>query len=225
MKKLIVLIIALALLFSCSPRVKKLSPDIKAWYHLHSILMTTKVPDWIFEGNKSERWCFLRIPKNLQRMYVTIFWKIRAEGLAEEFYDRYHTANRLFHTEGILGWKTDRGYALLNYGFPYSTRKVSVSDLYFRYTLNPNNAHAFVTPDHDIDGTVYIIWEYYHGRMVIGVVFQYSRGTYNFSYNSTISISNQLNLLRYNRKVFAPTIDGWDLVGSLVYDWTKKEKK
>jgi len=202
---------------------KKLPQDIKAWYDLHSMLMTTKVPKWIFDGNKSENYCFLRIPEKAQRAYIRMFWKVRTEGLAEEFYSRYYSANRLFCSEGRIGWRTDRGYVMMTCGFPQYQWRMTVSELYFRWSSNPmNRDKAFTTPDHDTDGTVYIIWEYFYRRNLVKLVFKYRRGSYDLGYDNLISTGYRLELERYNRKVFAPTEYGWDLVGGRVLDWVKE---
>jgi len=103
---------------------------------------------------------------------------------------------------------------------------MTVSDLYFRWSSNPRNrGGVFITPDHDIDGTVYIIWEYYYRGSLVRLVFKYRRGSYYLNYDSVISAGYRVELERYNQKVFAPTEYGWDLIGGWVYDWTKKEKE
>jgi len=205
---------------------RKLPKDIRNWYDLHSILMQTKVPKWIFDSNKSEKYCFLRIPEKAQRMYIAMFWKVRTEGSADEFYSRYHSANKLFYGEGRTGWRTDRGHAMMTCGFPQYQWKMTVSDLHFKWSSDPRNmSRRFVTPDHDMDGTVYIIWEYYYRANLVRFVFKYQRGSYNLIYDSHMGFGNQLEVLRYNRKIFAPTEEGWDLIGGWVYDWIKEKKK
>jgi len=162
----------------------------------------------------------------MQIAYTHYFWKIRREGLKENYYDRIRTANRVFFDEGKPGWKTDRGYILTLCGSPQYLQKVTVNDLSFMWISNPSNRGVpFRTPAHDTDGTVYIIWEYYHRNGRARFVFNYSSSGYKLDYGGIVGLSNQRWFIEKNREAFNPTPTGWEMWGEELYRYVKKKEK
>lgn len=208
-------IIALTLLFfiitltSCvtfrlEKQLKKLSPALAEWYEIHSILMETKVPRWIDDRGGKEKVHFLRLPQQMQLAYTTIFWKIRHEGAREEFYNRVAVANKSFSGEGRAGWKTDRGQVLLLCGFPqYLAHYPLISEK---------------RADHSFEGYLYQVWEYYQQGHLVRYVFKYSDPD-TWRRDFTINRGLQSNFEIRCKELFAPTEDGWDLWGSLLFEW------
>lgn len=205
MKKLILLIVATALLFSCSGRVSKLPEDIKTWYKLHSILMEAKVPGWIVEGNYSEKKCFLRIPEQAQRLYARLFWEVRREGLADVFYRRVAVARQWYVDE-----TTDMGYAVVLLGLPMDIRYIQN----YRYQEKNNT-----------EGYQYQIWYYYHQSLMVSITFEWHLTEWRLALHNIGGMSNYNRLAKKNLKAFEPTEEGWDLIGSWVLSWVKEMNK
>lgn len=203
-KKIVLFLASLLLFFSCSAK-EKLPRDIKDWYNLHSVLMGAKVPQWIVEGNCSERYCFLRIPEKAQRMYMAVFWKVRAEGLSEVFYHNINMANLLFN-----GWSTDRGYVYSLCGMP--------QDIYYIRNQRDNTKN-------DIEGNQHQIWRYYLRGCTYSIVFEYRIGTWRLSLNSARGTNDYSLLIKKSLEIFHPTKEGWDLVGGWVLDWIEDFKE
>ena len=188
--------------------VGQLDPATKDWYRLHEVLMHTKVPDWIDESQPSERMHFLRLPKDLQKQYIKMFWKIREPGLREVFYGRVAYANRHFLDKGHgRGWNTDRGRIVVLCGMPTMARTYQ----HGRERIGEPWGEGWIQ-----------IWMYYHYR--VGTAY------YMFIYTPPDTwreehhayalhyISARSNLEHYWRKRFAPTENGWSAWGDYLYN-------
>lgn len=216
MRKIITLLILLffiASLTSCvtfklEKQLRKLNPTIANWYEVHSILMETKIPKWIDERGGSEKKHFLRLPQEMQLKYMTMFWRIRDEGLWGEYNARVMTANDSFSGEGKSGWRTDRGKVLLLCGFP---QHISHSPIIGQTGLATNT-----------EGYLYEIWEYYQRGQLIRYVFKYhAPNTWRREWISLFSMSGQSEFEERCRKRLAPSEEGWDLWGSVLLQWVR----
>jgi len=210
MRKTILITISLSLLLSCATAnlERKLPKDIREWYDLHWVLMQTDVPEWIIEGNRTERYCFLLLPEAAQRMYMNIFWEVRQEGLDEEFYSRVELANKLFRTEKRLGWRTDRGRTLLLCGYPD----------YIQYYFHGQPSYKPSMPM----GEGHIqVWMYYHLNYMVRYTFEL-RAMDEWRLNYGIGVSGDQRYLEDKwRKIFAPTEEGYDMISSYALEWIK----
>lgn len=228
-KRTLCLLIGVALLFSSCATFKltrQLDKPLRGWLELHQSIMGAKVPKWLDERGGTEKGHFLRLSKEMQEKYMSMFWDMREEELEGIFKDRIDTANRQFGLGGKEGWRTDRGYILLACGEPQFMRQVTVSDMLFDFRSNPRNrGRDFITPDHDFDGTVYYHWDYYWRSMGVQFIFKYSRSGYYLYYGGITTSSNHINFMDYSRKLFAPTEDGWYLWGNTLLEWVKKQEK
>jgi len=213
LKRLFILILCLTfcscVTFRLERQLGKLNPAIAEWYGYHSILMETKIPKWIDERGGREKIHFLRLPQELQVAYIAIFWKIRTEGAREEYYTRIAVANRSFAGEGKPGWRTDRGQVLLLCGFP-------------TYIIHYPIIKQF-SADHNTEGYLYEVWEYYQQGYLIRYTFKY-RAPNTWCRDFSLSQGNQANLEKQYRKLFAPTEDGWDLWGGILLQWVKENE-
>jgi len=208
------LLILTLLLVSCATwkLERKLDNTIKDWYGLHWVLMQEKVPYWIEEGQPSERMHFLRLPLEMQREYIKIFWKIRREGARECFYGRVEYANRAFTGEGRDGWKTDRGRVFILCGMPTYIEWYQDG----QRTIAPGMA----------DSSYFQVWTYYDYAYGYAVyVFEcHMPETWRISYSSLRMSSSHQYVESYWKRLFAVTDDGWDLWGSILLDWVKSKK-
>ena len=215
------------LLSSCATiRLKKqLDAPLKGWLTYHESLMSAKVPKWLDERGGRELGHFLRLSREMQKKYVSMFWQMREEGAEEIYRDRIGIANGAFTNEGKPGWKTDRGHVLLACGSPQFIRIITVSDLAFDFESNPKNkGRTFLAPPSDFDGTVYIHWTYYYKNRGVRFTFQYAHSGYVLSYGSLNSIGQQGDIMSYSKRLFAPTEDGWYLWGSELLKWVKEQE-
>lgn len=203
MKKMAILLISFVLLLSCS--LPKMPQDIKGWHDLHKVLMTAKVPKWIYDGKKSENYCFRRIPEKAQRWYIQNFWEIREKELRDVFYGRVQTANYFFR-----GWRNDRGYVVLTCGYPVD----------IRYIKNHNRRDPGKV---DIEGNKYQIWSYWYRGRMMSITFEYRLSDWRLAQASTHSINNLTELIRANQKIFQPTEEGWNIVATGLLEWLRDE--
>jgi GWxTD domain-containing protein len=94
-----------------------LDPAIRTWYEQHYIIMEYPIPKDL--GNGTERTYFLRLPRELQGLYISKFWDIREIGTKEEYDLRIRVATKFFRGEGIDPWQTDLGRIMLLIGQPF----------------------------------------------------------------------------------------------------------
>ena len=168
--------------------------------------MTADVPTWIFDGGKSEKWCFLRLPEKMQRLYINIFWKVRIPGLSDLFYRRVATANYLYG-----GWRTDQGWACIVCGVPDEIR-------YVRSMRKEEGS--------DIQGHRLQIWYYYFGGSRMRIVFEWRYSEWRLSMDTSLhGLSNYTFLTKRNLKKFKPTEEGWEMIGNMALEWVRKKEK
>jgi GWxTD domain-containing protein len=190
----------------------KLTPELKDWYRLHSILMEEKIPWYINivaydEENKpiystknrpSEGKYFLKLSPELQKRYRLMFWEIRQEGAREVFYSRVEYVNDAFRREGKKGWMTDRGQILLLVGPPDFIQ-------WFR------NYEITLPTVSELTGDYMQVW-YYHRPYPASYYFRWQPpDVWRLDYGIGLANASDRNSLeRYWRELLAPTENGWD---------------
>ena len=177
---------------------RRLKPDIKEWYDLHSLLMENEVPEWICKD--SEKGMFLHFPSELQRGYIKIFWKIRRPEAREIFESRLEYVNECIKEPPYTPWKTDRGRLFLLCGTP----------TYITYFYG--GQWQYLSPEGYYGSDCYMTWIYIRPA--------YARFTFEKRTDDSWRlvtgdlVSNQNEIQRWWREFFAPTEDGWWEVAS-----------
>jgi len=188
-----------------------LEPDIKSWYELHYPLMNSKVPLWIDANNRTERSHFLHFPSTIQRVYISMFWKIRHDGVREIFYNRLAYVNRRFG-DFSNPWHSDRGRIFLLLGPPM-------------YELYYHDGIQTVDTSMPCHGDV-LVWCYYDPR-VGQAMFRFTfipPNDWRLNYNNGLrDVRNHEAFKRLSKEFFAPSKDGWDLWADTLYNLVSKK--
>jgi len=228
MAKIASAILAVLFLVSCSTLLleRHLDKGIKDWYEMHSVLMETKIPCYMnveywdengvaFYSEKqiSERKYFLRLSPELQKKYISMFWKMRWEGLEEIFYERVDYANVAFGKEGKIGWRTDRGRVLLLCGPPQHVTAYTSFDMSL-----PDTG--------DTSGDCLQIWTYLQGSHYVEYYFYWEPPNQWRDYMG----SRGLSMMSYRREyedhckeIFKPTENGWMMWYGIMREYGKEK--
>jgi GWxTD domain-containing protein len=187
---------------------RALEPDIREWYDLHRILMDAKVPEWIETPEVAERMHFLRLPAEVQRMYIAAFWKIRKAGANDLFYCRIVEADYLFRDEGRRGYMTDRGRVYLIHGPPAF---IQYYDKHGDYMLGDSSGVLSVRQ----------AWMYRVGGYAAMYVFHRSVGVV-WRQEYSIHMDNRY-FEQEAMRVFHPTRAGWELWADILYQYQRSD--
>jgi len=213
----IALILSLLFLAGCATirLERRLAPDIRKFYELHSIFMDTDIPKWISEKRITERRLFLILTEAKQQEYVKRFWEMRTDFAGELFGERLEAVNDVFRHEAKDGWQTDRGQLCLLVGFP--------DDVYWYESMDGSTFERGVPQGEGVvPGAPNAIqrWVYFvpgFGSVVYDFTFSppYS---WRRMIDSLAEHSLQVEFEKRWREFFAPTEDGWDIVASIIME-------
>jgi len=173
------------------------------WYVLHEPLMMTKVPKWIDARNLTEREHFLRLPAELQKKYIQMFWEMRSPGLADEFYERVAYAQSAFgHFENP--WRSPMGRVFLLLGAPMSIN-------YYRHGVLTMGDSMPEPGDYQV--WMYISW----GAGTAYYVFIYLGADWKVDMTGIRQMGDQRHVEENAKMMFAPNAEGWDLWADTLY--------
>lgn len=208
MKKCIALIFLFFLILTgcTSSLVKGLPKDVREWYDFHKIILDMPMPWWTNQGC-SEAQYFLRLPLDLQRMYIDLFWSMRVDGAQERFNARYQFAVKFYSDAGQRKRLSDRGRWIVMCGLPDDIRDITEHDLYSNMSMEQRLNY----PNGNLEGVVYQVWTYYFDARIYTVTFEWNHDRFRF-YGQSVDEGGDLSrLYEEGMKDYAQSPEAWEV--------------